>query len=275
MNMRYTGGGDAQNSIRLLSQMMADAQALLRQPEIDQAQIDEWDTEATGHLRQVFGLGSPSVDRVVKEAEGDGFKIKMSESERQEFLRSTISNKIRKVQGYIDQLRSDIAAPVPTARVSSPEPAGGPRGKNVFIVHGHDGEIKQTVARFVEKLKLKAIILHECDRGGSRAIINAFQEESDSADFAIILMTPDDEGKACKAPNLRHRARQNVVFEFGFFFGRLGPERVVALVKGDVEKPSDLDGVLYISVDNADWQMRLAKNLHKANLDADWSKLLA
>jgi hypothetical protein len=114
----------------------------------------------------------------------------------------------------------------------------------VFIVHGHDGTPKAEIARFIEKLGLEAVILHERPNKG-RTLITKFQEEAGTAGFAVVLMTPDDLGKAAAAADLNARARQNVVFELGFFIGKLGPERVAALVKGDVEKPSDFDGVVY------------------------------
>jgi hypothetical protein len=73
-------------------------------------------------------------------------------------------------------------------------------------------------------------------------------------DFAVVVMTPDDLGKATDASDLTPRARQNVVFELGFFIGALGPDRVAAILKGDVERPSDFDGVVYISLDKEDWR---------------------
>jgi predicted nucleotide-binding protein len=88
-------------------------------------------------------------------------------------------------------------------------------------------------------------------------------------------MTPDDEGGAIGASDVSLRARQNVVFELGFFIGKLGPERVAAMVKGNVERPSDFDGVVYISLDEADWRTKLATEFRAAGLEGDWSKLLS
>ena len=91
------------------------------------------------------------------------------------------------------------------------------------------------------------------------------------------MLTPDDEG-AVKASNadLRPRARQNVVFEFGFFIGTLGRERACALVKGDIERPSDLDGILYIRLDdNGGWKMRLLGELKAAGFDVDANQALS
>lgn len=47
-------------------------------------------------------------------------------------------------------------------------------------------------------------------------------------------------------PHLRERARQNVVLEFGYFMGKLTRDRVCCLLKGDVERPSDMNGIVYV-----------------------------
>jgi predicted nucleotide-binding protein len=143
----------------------------------------------------------------------------------------------------------------------------------IFVVHGHDGAPKAEVARFVERLGFEAIILHERPNKG-RALITKFREEAAGVGFAVVLMTPDDLGKAEKAVDLNQRARQNVVFELGFFIGKLGPERVAALVKGDIELPSDYDGVVYISLDNEDWQTKLGVELQAAGFEFDWNKVM-
>jgi predicted nucleotide-binding protein len=143
----------------------------------------------------------------------------------------------------------------------------------VFVVHGHDGAPKAEVARFIEKLGFEAVILHERPNKG-RALITKFREEAAGVGFAVVLMTPDDLGKAEKAADLNQRARQYVVFELGFFIGKLGPERVTALVKGDIELPSDFDGVVYISLDKEDWQTKLGGELQEAGYEIDWNKVM-
>ena len=87
-------------------------------------------------------------------------------------------------------------------------------------------------------------------------------------------MTPDDLGKAVTAADLKPKARQNVVFELGFFVGKLGPERVAALTEGDVEIPSDFDGVVYIELDKADWQTKLGIELQEAGYKFDWNTVM-
>lgn len=145
----------------------------------------------------------------------------------------------------------------------------------VFIVHGHDGEARQTTARFIEQLGLEAIILHERPNKG-RTIITKFREEAAGVGFAVVLMTPDDVGGPASAPadRLNPRARQNVVFELGFFIGELGADRVAALIKGSIERPSDFDGVVYISLDSGNWKAELGRELQAAGYNIDWNKVM-
>lgn len=145
--------------------------------------------------------------------------------------------------------------------------------KKVFIVHGHDNELKETVARFLEKIGLEPIILHEQVSAGL-TVIEKFEKNSD-VKFAIILMTPDDVGNSkTNSESLNHRARQNVILELGYFLGKLGRESVCALVKGNLERPSDYDGVVYIAVDNTEgWKLLLAKELKEAKLEFDGNKI--
>ena len=87
--------------------------------------------------------------------------------------------------------------------------------KTVFIVHGHDDAVRETVARFVTKLDLVPIVLHEQANEG-RTIVDKLETHG-NVGFAIILLTPDDIGGP-NAGSLRPRARQNVVLELGYFW---------------------------------------------------------
>lgn len=144
----------------------------------------------------------------------------------------------------------------------------------VFLVHGRDEGRKHTIARFLEtRAGLNVIVLSERANRG-RSILEKFQQEADSTSYAVVLMTADDVGHLRPefspdgvAPSPKRRARQNVIFELGFFIGKLGSNRVCALVPNDVERPSDYDGIAYVPLDDGDaWQRPLITELHGADL---------
>lgn len=145
----------------------------------------------------------------------------------------------------------------------------------VFLVHGRDEGIQQTVARVIDQLGLKAVILEEQPSQG-RTVIEKFVEEAAEVGFAVVLLTPDDEGRLKGEDiELSPRARQNAVFELGYFAASLGRNRVCALRKDIVEIPSDYQGVIYISMDdNGGWKFKLAKELQAAGYDVDANEIL-
>ncbi len=147
--------------------------------------------------------------------------------------------------------------------------------RRIFVVHGHDGEAKETLARFLEKLGLAPVILHEQPNQG-RTIIEKFEVSSSDVAFAVVLLTPDDLGCANQEEeHLRPRARQNVILELGYFMGRLGRMRVCVLHKGGIELPSDYQGVVYIELDSAGaWRTKLAQEFVEAKLPIDLQGLL-
>ena len=148
------------------------------------------------------------------------------------------------------------------------------KNEKIFIVHGRNNELKETIARFLETLELTPIILHEQSNQG-KTIIEKLESHSDVG-FAVVLMTPDDMGYLVnEESSAKYRARQNVVFELGYFIGKLGRTHVAAIVKGDIEIPTDISGVFYIGVDNNDnWKMMLAKEIKGAGYNINLNKLL-
>lgn len=135
--------------------------------------------------------------------------------------------------------------------------------RKVFIVHGRDNEAKQEVARFIEKLGLEAIILHEQASSGM-TIIEKIEHYSNDADFALVLYTACDHGRGVHESKIprKNRARQNVVFEHGYLMAKLGRENVCSLVKGDIETPNDISGVVYVNLDpSGAWKAEVSKEL--------------
>ena len=148
--------------------------------------------------------------------------------------------------------------------------------KRIFIVHGHNKEMRESVARIVEKLGLETVVLDERPNMG-RTIIEKFEDHSD-VEFAIVCLSPDDIGATDDGePNsLKKRARQNVVFELGYFTGKLGRGHVSVLFpeSDDFEFPSDYLGILYISYDSrGKWKFDLAEELKSVGYEIDANKL--
>lgn len=168
------------------------------------------------------------------------------------------------LDSMLEELRLDA---VEQAHVE--EEAARPRSNRVFVVHGHDREMKQAVARTIERLSLEAVILHEKPNRG-QTLIEKIERFSD-VDFAVVLLSPDDTGysNADGSDAAKPRARQNVILELGYFAGKLGRENVVALHRGSIELPSDYDGVLYTPYDgdSGTWRGELVAELKESGYD--------
>ena len=128
-----------------------------------------------------------------------------------------------------------------------------------FIVHGHDIELRESVARFLLENRVRPIILREQPHMG-RTIIEQLERNATVA-IAIVLLSPDDVGRSVRERQVRARARQNVLIELGYFIGRLGRERVIAIVRGEIEIPADLHGIVYVPYEGDTWKAALLKNV--------------
>jgi len=195
----------------------------------------------------------------------------------------------------------------PIKSISKKEKSKISHERRIFIVHGHDDTLKNEVELFLKSLDLEPIILHkQADLG--KTIIEKVEHYSDVG-FAVILLTNDDAGGSTpdegydvlrqyySTPNptpslsekdrqvvstesakfmveillrLKPRARQNVIFEFGYFIAKLGRNRVAALCKEEIERPSDIDGLLYTPLDQSGkWMKKLAREINAAGIEID------
>lgn len=145
--------------------------------------------------------------------------------------------------------------------------------KKVFIVHGHNEVKKLEAHQLLTKLGLIPIILHDVANNG-RTIIEKF-EHSSNVGYAIVLLTDDDIGMSLAEKYLHPRARQNVILELGYFFGKLGRRKVCALCTDNIELPTDISGLLHIPLDKSGaWKSSLAKELKSAGFDININDLL-
>jgi len=116
-----------------------------------------------------------------------------------------------------------------------------PLTKNVFVIHGHDELNTRRLTQLLQShFNLNPIAMLS-KPGMSRPLIEKFEEEAQNCSFAFGLFTPDDE--IVNAPNRYMQARPNVIYEVGWFIGRLGKHRITLLLKHGTNIHSDLDGV--------------------------------
>lgn len=167
---------------------------------------------------------------------------------------------------YLEELEEEICSGDIKAELSSNDKI---EYKKVFIVHGHNGELKEAVARLLEQQGISAIILHEQTNAGS-TIIEKFEKNSD-VQAAICLFTADDLGKAKDSDEYKKRARQNVVLETGFFMGKIGRNKVIVIADEGIEFPSDLQGVVYTN--SSSWRFEVLKELRNIGYVIDLNKL--
>lgn len=175
----------------------------------------------------------------------------------------------------VRQAIADLSEDLEEAEAPSTQPTQPqlPTERAAFIVHGHDEGAREAVARFLEQVHIRPIILHEQANRG-RTIIEKFEAHGD-VPFAVVLLTPDDVARGKTEEELRPRARQNVILELGYFIGKLGRARVCALKKGDVDQPSDILGVGYIELDDQGaWRQKLAQELDAAGLEINWNVVM-
>lgn len=154
-----------------------------------------------------------------------------------------------------------------------PTIAGGSYSRRVFVAHGRDKGAREMVARFLERIGFEPVILEDQANQG-KTIIEKFEQYSDVG-FAVVLLTPDD---ATVGPVPVARARQNVIFELGFFTAKLGRSRVAVINFGgpELEMPSDYSGVVYYIADRyGGWQQGIAKELVAAGYQVDGNRLIA
>lgn len=253
-----------------LEQARMDEDTLKQALEQARREYTKWDNYNTDLLKKVFD--SPKIAEEYNEVFGVAIpKREPTLNEQLDNFRKDIQEKIHRLESIKERLPLYNESLSPPLRKKDEQKII--KGNKIFIVHGRNEATKETTARFLEKLELEPIILHEQANKG-RTIIEKFEDHS-SVGYAVALLTADDVGAlALPKPKLSPRARQNVVFEWGYFIGKLGRRWVCALYEEGIERPSDLDGVVYILLDGAGaWKLLLAKELRAAGFDVDLNKV--
>jgi len=207
----------------------------------------EWKTRVSNIVVKSMAPDSPAV-KMVRTALV--IKTNGNEFDKFERVKSTL---IKALENTKDALAEDVYGELKEAESESSNPT---LSNKVFVVHGHDSELKSDVERFIHEIGLEPVVLHrQADAGNT--VIEKFEENSDVG-YAFILLTPDElamtvdqEVLPQEKRNTEYRARPNVIFEFGYFIGKLGRSRVCCLHKGNVSVPSDLAGLVYKKIDKS------------------------
>jgi predicted nucleotide-binding protein len=241
------------------------------------------EVRAGGHSSPIFSTWQGNVkivlaefygedSLVLKEFDGIWFSpgVYYNGQPNSEFV-AALNSGLDEAKGFLESRINDLHE---RAEQENPNPSASsftpnPDGRRIFVVHGHDHGHKETVARFLGRLDLEPVILHEqADKG--RTVIEKFETSAADVQCAVVILTADDIASSKANPDQKEfRARQNVILELGFFVGKLGRERTFALVEKGVALPSDIHGVVYIPLDDGEWRLRLVKELKAAGLRVD------
>ena len=227
-----------------------------------------WQSDAKIVLANAFGIGSLVCQKFEEIRFSPYFAFgKTPESEWVERFNSGLDESKGFLESRAEELREHVGPSILSRVDSQSDPNNIDR--RAFVVHGHDHGNKEMVARFLAKLDIEPVILHEqADEG--KTIIEKFEKHAAGAGVAVVILTADDIGSSKATPNSEElRARQNVVLELGYFVGKIGRHRTFALVESNVTLPSDIHGVVYIPLDSEGWRLRLVRELKAAGLPVD------
>ncbi len=257
----------------------------------DDPKVEAWESTTTQILNAAFGMPDGESERRTQDfrhaSSGMQLYMGMSDDEIQRDYVGIQKKRRALLEAYIEQLQILVPGPQATVGVGftveagpGAEPAPSQNegmvamnsgSRNVFLVHGRNDAVRESVARFLERLELQPVILHEQPNKG-RTIIEKFEAHSDVG-FAVVLLTADDMGTLASEDHLRPRARQNVILELGYFIGKLGRARVCAVYVEGVELPSDIHGILYVPYDNSNgWRLKLANEIRAAGIAVDLNR---
>ncbi len=221
-----------------------------REVQFGGADTPEWSTfkiRVKNIILTLVSENSPAMklvqDGISSSTEGNGSdKFDIAKSNLIKALKVVAANLENDVYGELKKSKSEAKSPL--------------LSNKVFVVHGHDQGLKTDIERFLHEIGLTPVVLHrEADQGAT--IIEKFEKHSDVG-YAFILLTPDEISYTVDQVEIEvahrkieYRSRPNVIFEFGYFVGKLGRSRVCCLHKGDVVVPSDLDGLVYKKVNDS------------------------
>lgn len=200
-----------------------------------------WTTRVAGAIGRIFSENSEAQD-LLNRAKNVG--VLYNGSDKFEQAKASYLGALKTAQSVLSQ--DTFGESLIRARATGIKDLSN----KVFVVHGHDDAAKSDLEILLAEMGLDPVVLHRQADGGM-TIIEKFEQHADVG-FAFILLTPDEVAYLAAEAELpddnrkkEFRARPNVIFEFGYFVGRLGRGRTCCLHTGNVTLPSDLSGLIY------------------------------
>lgn len=259
-----------QKGIELICRQIEAGEQLINNRPLKDDDFASWKLLTKNFLEKAFGADSSNVLSATRAGNVSTCPMNAGETWWENAHVECLKAQMSRMRSLIDLLNTEIELQGDIQESFTQAPWSSHK---IFLVHGHDEAALHETARFLEKLEQEVIVLREQPNKG-RTIIEKFEDYADVG-FAVVLLTADDVGSCKDATEQKLRARQNVVFEMGYFIGRLGRDRVCALYSPGVEIPSDYSGVLYQELDSrGSWRLELAKELKAAGYDIDMNKAL-
>jgi len=265
-----------EQAIALLKKQITKAQQLTAGDAVTEGDRDAWENTTRDYLVRAFGSDSRNIGSVMDDPHAGSFPMGAPDSWWMIERASIMKKQIKLLESCIEQLETEVelrSTNTATQSLNSEATTKSQPSKKVFIVHGRNDNLKNQVTRYIENLDLTAIILHEQPNEG-RTIIEKFEAHANETSFAIVLLTADDVGGLSGTPqeNMKPRARQNVIFELGYFFGLLKRKHVCALYEDGVELLSDINGIAYVPFDSSGaWRSKVASELKAAGIEFNYA----
>ena len=216
--------------------------------------VIQWVRRVRFALFSIFGKDAAIVkdlDLLVKEAQSKGLS-------RDQFAQRLVD--VESLAGYLNRLGGfPMACPVS-------QTSRAPSTKDVFVIHGHDELNTRRLSQLLQGHFGLNPIAMLAKPGMSRPLTEKFEDEAQTCSFAFALFTPDDE--VVKSDGDYNQARPNVIYEVGWFIGRLGRERVTLILKTGTKIHSDLDGVsrIHFTENIEDRFLEIQKELKAAKI---------
>jgi predicted nucleotide-binding protein len=254
---------ETENVINNLDALCRDGRDMTRFGSPDKSKFIPWQAEAIDILTRNFGRNDTMVVTFIETVKGaikTDVEIGINLLER---IRWQLFNQTRVLSGCEPSTPKTFSTEYKQPRIVQE------KTNKVFIVHGHHDPMREEVSNYVHKLGLDPIILAD-EASIGKTLIEKLEGYND-VNYAIVLLTPDDLGGQNKN-ELKTRARQNVIFELGFFIGCLGRENVCPFKRSVEELPSDFIGVVFINFDK-DWKISLVRELQKSGFDINLNKI--